>query len=136
MPSERTILLDRQKRVFRIACDPRRYGLTLQLIAAESGLGYDSIRHYASGETMMPLSAFTALMGVLPAELLSHLLPEGFAVVQVPDGFDHDAIGELAQGYLDTKMAAHRTDSPAGPAICPEREKPELDGKVARLRAA
>lgn len=51
MPSNPKIveqMKDRQKRVFRIAQDPARYGLTLKAISIDSGLGYDSVRNYAA----------------------------------------------------------------------------------------
>jgi hypothetical protein len=132
MPDERTILLDRQRRVFRIACDPLRYSLTLGIIAADSGLGYDSVRHYASGETALPLAAFNALVGVLPDELLSLLLPEGRKIVRVPENVDHDAIGAWAEAYAAKKLAAHRADSECQERIGPN-ERADLDATVVQF---
>lgn len=126
---------DRQKRVFRIACDPTRYGLTLGLIAADSGLGYDSIRHYAAGETTMPLNALFALVDVIPDELLSHLLPEGRLIVKVPAEIDHDAACEAMVDYLAVKQAAHREDSPGGREIAPCEDQ-TLRAKLTLVRAA
>lgn len=117
MPDNRSILdqtLDRQKRMFRIAQDPTRYGLSLKLIAMDSGLGYDSVRHYAAGETQMPLSALNALVGVMPDELLSLLLPESRQIVSLPDGVDHDEFEKLCREFLAIKGSAHHPDSPAG----------------------
>lgn len=124
---DKQILLDRQQRAFRIACDPNRYGLSLKLIAMDSGLHYDSVRHYASGETALPLSAFIALMGVVPDELLSLLLPEGRAIVQVPAEIDHDEIEAAFLDYAAAKAAAHHPESECGREIGP--------GEDARLRA-
>lgn len=135
MPDERMILLDKQRRVFRIACDPLRYGLTLGLIAADSGLGYDSVRHYASGETAMPLSAFVALVGVLPDELLSLLLPNGRMIVKVPEGVDHDEADRACRDYADAKAAAHHPESEAGRDIGPT-EDAELRVKLTVVKAA
>lgn len=126
---------DRQARVFRIACDPTRYGLTLKLIAMDAGLGYDSVRHYASGETVMPITALFALVGVIPDELLSLLLPEGRLIVQVPAEIDHDSACEAMEDYLTAKHAAHRQDSECGPAIGPGEHK-SLCAKLTVVRAA
>lgn len=110
-------ILDRQKRMFRIAQDPTRYGLTIKIIAADSGLQYDSVRNYAAGETVMPLTALDALVDVLPDELLSLLLPTGHAIVTVPEGIDLDELDAVCRNIVAAKAAAHRSDSPAGPDI-------------------
>lgn len=125
---------DRQQRVFRIATDPTRYGLTLKLIAADANLGYDSVRHYASGETIMPITALFALVGVIPDELLSHLLPEGRAIVRVPEELDHDEVCEAMQDYLHEKARAHHPDSPGGREIAPCEDN-VLRGKFAKVAA-
>lgn len=132
MQDEKTILLDKQQRVFRIACDPKRYGLTLKLIAMDSGLHYDSVRHYAAGETALPLSAFVALMGVVPDELLSLLLPDGRAIVKVPDEIDHDTLADAVAEYLHDKNAAHHPESECGRDLGPN-ETTRLDAKVVHL---
>lgn len=131
---DKNILLDRQQRVFRIACDPLRYGLTLKLIAIDSGLGYDSVRHYASGETALPLSAFVALMGVIPDELLSLLLPDGRAIVRVPEEIDHNEVADAMRDYLAEKDHAHRPDSECAEAIGPNEDN-VLRGKFTRVAA-
>lgn len=105
---------DRQQRVFRIASDPTRYGLTLKLIAADSGLHYDSVRAYAAGETTMPMNAFSALIDVIPDELLSYLVGKDRAIVRVPDAIDHDEIEDACRDYLETKGRAHHKNSPGG----------------------
>lgn len=127
-------ILDRQKRMFRIAQDPTRYGLTLKMIAEDSGLGYDSVRNYAAGETQMPLCAIDALFEVLDDDLLSLLFRAGHRVITVPDGLDHDQIEEACRDYLRSKGEAHHHASPAQRDIAP-CEKEALDSKAARLRA-
>lgn len=127
-------ILDRQKRVFRIAQDPTRYGLTLKMIIADSGLGKDSVGNYARGETEMPLSALDALIGVLPDELLSLLLPEGRVIVRLPDGIDHDEIEAAARDFLAAKGAAHHPLSEAGRDLGPN-EVAALCKRAARLVA-
>lgn len=110
---------DRQRRVFRIACDPLRYGLTLKLIAADAGLDYDSLRNYAAGNTTMPITALYALVGVVPDELLSLLLPDGRRIVQVAEGVDHDTLAAQCRDFTASKDAAHHPESEAGREIGP-----------------
>ena len=112
-------ILDRQRRMFRIAQDPTRYGLTLKMIAADSGLGLDSVRNYAAGETMMPLFALDALVDVLTDELLSLLLPTGRAIVQVPEEVNHDEAAAGMLAYLADKADSHRPESENGRDIGP-----------------
>lgn len=125
---------ERQQRVFRIALDPARYGLTLKAIHIDSGIGYDSLRNYASGETIMPITALDSLIGVIPDELLSLLLPGGRSIVQIPEEIDHDELCSVMQDYLLTKSAAHHPDSPDGREISPCEDE-NLRGKVVKLRA-
>jgi hypothetical protein len=127
-------ILDRQKRMFRIAQDPTRYGLTLKMIAADADLGLDSIRNYAAGETVMPLTALDALVDVLPDELLSLLLPAGHAIVTVPEGICHDEIEKAAREFLAAKGEAHHPESPGGRELA-ECEVVTLNRKAAKLRA-
>lgn len=134
IPCRKTQILDRQKRMFRIATDPARYGLTLKMIAADANLGYDSVRHYSLGETEMPMSAFDALVGVIPNELLSLLLPAGRAIVSMPDDIDHDALADACHDYLRRKTEAHHPASPSGRDIADVEDK-DLRASVAVLRA-
>jgi hypothetical protein len=126
---------DRQQRVFRIASDPTRYGLTLKLIAADSGLHYDSVRAYAAGETTMPMTAFSALIDVIPDELLSYLVGKDRAIVRVPDAIDHDEIEDACRDYLETKGRAHHKNSPAGRELS-DCEREALAEKAVPLRVA
>lgn len=138
MPTDKTIvdqMLDRQRRVFRIAQDPQRYGLTLKIIAADSKLGYDSIRNYASGDTQMPVGALFSLIGVLPDELLPLLLPNDRMIFRVPEGVDHDKVEQACRDYLKAKGDAHQAESPKGREIS-ECEELRLGAKVVDLRAA
>ena len=126
---------DRQRRVFRIACDPRRYGLTLQLIADEAGLGYDSVRNYANGETTMPITALDALIGVVPDELLSHLLPGDRMIVRVPEDVDFDEAARGMHRFLAAKSEAHCPESECGEAIGPN-ESQDLRSHLTVVKAA
>lgn len=133
--SRKSQILDRQQRVFRIAQDPTRYGLSLKMIAADADLSYDSVRNYALGNTEMPLSALDALIGVLPDELLSLLLPDGRAIVCIPGGIDHDQLETLARDFLADKGSAHHPESEAGREIGPTEHR-KLSEKAVRLVSA
>lgn len=127
-------ILDRQRRMFRIAQDPTRYGLTLKMIAADAALNYKSLVNYAAGDTEMPLSALDALIGVLPDDLLTLLMPEGRAIVRIPDGIDLDELDAACRAVVATKARAHRSDSPGGPAVV-ESERVAILQAAAPLRA-
>lgn len=125
---------DRQQRMFRIAMDPTRYGLTLKMIEADSGLDYDSLRNYAAGKTTMPITAVDALIDVIPDELLSLLFSSSRIIVRVPEEIDHDRLGALCQDYLRAKAEAHHPLSPSGRDLS-DCEDTRLRSKAARLRA-
>lgn len=123
-----------QQRIFRIAA---REGLTLKAISLDSGIPYSTLRSYAgnNGETAeMPVSALYKLIGVIPDELLSLLLPDGRLIVQAPADIDHDQIAEAMQDYLHAKHAAHHPESEAGREIGPGEDN-VLRGKFAGVRA-
>lgn len=138
MPPE-TMIVDRvreeQKRMFRLALDPMRYGLTLKAIHLDTGICYQSLRNYASGVTTMPITAIHALCGVIPNELLSLLLPAGFGVVEQSDDIDFADMAAKCVDLLTTYTAARAENSECGPAIGPN-EKEALSGKVADIRGA
>lgn len=125
---------DRQARVFRMALDPQRYGLTLKMIQADSGLDYDSLRNYAAGKTTMPITAVDALIDVLPDELLSLLFSGGRVIVRMPEEIDHDEIEEAALSFLATKGKAHHPESEAGREIGPGEDL-ALRAKAVVLKA-
>lgn len=120
-----------QQTVFRQAV---ARGLTLKCISLDSGLGYTTIQSYARGEAAMSLPSLYRLIGVIPDDLLSLLLPSGRMIVSVPEDLDHDAIADMAAEYLRTKADAHHVASPAGREIAP-CEGAALDGQAARLRS-
>lgn len=123
---------DTQERIFRIA---QRQGLTLKAISLDSGIPYSTLRGYAgnSGETAeMPVSALYKLVGVIPDELLSLLLPVGRAIAQVPEGIDHDELERALLDYVGTKADAHRPESPAGRDLS-DCEIDKLNNKVVQL---
>ncbi len=130
----KSIILDRQKEMFRIALDPTKHGMTLKMIASKSDLGLQSVRNYAAGETEMSVSAYEALIGVLPDDLLSLMLPDGHRMVIVASTLDFDAIAAKCHELLSLKTGAHHPGSPAQRDIS-ECEHDALAAKVAELRA-
>lgn len=132
-----------KQRQLAIRREMDRRNIAMKAVAFDSGIPGPTLASYFPQDqhadpAQIPGGAIYALAAseALPADLLSLLVPDGWLMVKVPEAVDHDTLSQLAQDYLDTKLAAHRHDSPAGPAICPDLEKPDLDGKVARLRAA
>lgn len=122
---------DTQERIFRLA--QRDHDLTLKAISLDSGLGYTTIQSYAKGEAVMSIASLFALVGVIPDELLSLLLPDGRQIVEAPEDIDHDALCDLASDYVKTKLDAHHPASPAGVQIA-DCERERLDVKVVQLR--
>lgn len=103
-----------QARMFRVACDPLRFGLTLKLIAMDAGIPYSTLRGYAAGETEMPVSALVRLCGVLPGELLSVLLPEGWAIAREADEVCHDSLAMACSDFTRSHAEARHPASEAG----------------------
>lgn len=120
-----------QERIFRLA--QRDHGLTLKAISLDSGIGYTTIQSYASGGSVMSIASLFALVGVIPDELLSLLLPEGRVIVQAPDALDHDDIERACRDFLTAKGEAHHPESPAGRDIA-DCEREALDVKVVQIR--
>lgn len=119
-----------------------RRGIALKLVAADSGIPYETLLTYFPQEgsrdpAQIPGGAIYALCegGALPADLLSLLLPNGWQVVRVPEGIDHDKVAELAADYIAAKNAFHHPDSEAGRDIGPS-ENDKLSAKVVALKAA
>lgn len=106
-----------QERVFRLA--QRDHGLTLKAISLDSGLGYTTIQSYASGNAVMSIAGLFKLVGVIPDELLSLLLPDGRLIVQAPAEINHDEIAPAFRDYLRAKDDAHHPESEAGRDLGP-----------------
>lgn len=128
------LVKEAQKRVFRIALDPMRYGLTLKSISMDAAVNYDSLRQYAAGETVMPITALYRLCGVLPAELLSLLFPEQYSMVESQSA-DLDGMAASAVDYIGAYTEARHPESEAGPDIGPT-EAAKLCTKVAQMKGA
>lgn len=127
-----TQLRQAQADMFRVAMDPRRYGKSMKSIAALSGIPYETLRTYASGAATMPITALVKLCGVLPADLLSVLLPGEFRIVEARTELDHADLAAKAGDYAMTYMAARDPNSECGTEIGP-REAAALSSKAASL---
>ena len=134
MSDDPTILRTRdlQRRMFRVAADPLRHGLTLKAIALDSGIPESTLRTYASGSACMPVAALWKLFGVLPAELLSVPVPEGWCITQTAAP-DHDDLAATCIDFAGAHARARHPASEHGVDIGPG-EKRDLDGKATKLR--
>lgn len=83
---------------------------------------------------VMSVAALYRLLhtGALPADLLSMLLPDGMAIVRVPEHMDHDKIADAFTDYLKDKNDFHHPESEAGRNLSPN-ETAALDDKVVHL---
>lgn len=127
------LTLEAQKRVFRLA--ERNHGLHLKTIHLDSGIPYNTIRSYAAGEAMMPVSALNKLCDVIPDELLSQLTGPGkrcLVPTEEGDEPDYDAIGQGALELAGEVQRSRRPDSPGGSNIVPI-EKDAIKAKLAPL---
>jgi hypothetical protein len=133
MSDTSTIIRQRQLAIRR---EMDRRGLLLKIVAQDSGIPYPTLATYFPADphaepAQIPGGAIYALADskALPADLLSDLMPEGWAIVRVPEGIDHDAIAEWAEAYQARKLAAHRADSECAEQIGPT-EHTELNAIV------
>lgn len=116
-----------------------RRGISLKALSFDSGIGYSTLVSYFPGEknrepATISGAAIFALCGVLPADLISLILPDGFQIVRAPETIDHDELCTLANEYVSTKNRAHHPDSEAGRDLG-QNEKSSLDGIVVQLAA-
>lgn len=124
-----TIIRQRQL-VMRREMDRR--GIALKAVGFDSGIPYATLLSYFPVEgsrepAVMPVSALYCLVGALPDDLLSLLLPEGRLIVRAPVEVDHDEAADAMRAYLAAKDHAHHPESPAGRDIA--------DCEDGRLRA-
>lgn len=116
-----------RQRQLAIRREMDRRGIAMKAVHFDSGIPVATLATYFPADphaepAQIPGGAIFALCGVLPADLMSLLLPDGFAVVQVPEGIDHEEACEAMHDYLAHKAAAHRADSECGPAIGPTED--------------
>ncbi|MEM9085332.1 MAG: hypothetical protein AAGB23_05365 [Pseudomonadota bacterium] len=115
-----------------------RRGIPLKVVASKAGVSMSTFLSWFPLDVkpqVMGLHGFAKLHGALPEDLLSLLLPDGFEVVRLPEGVDHDEFAEHCRAYLARKAEAHRADSPKGPALS-DCEVADLDAHKARIGGA
>lgn len=132
-----TIIRQRQLAIRR---ELDRRGIALKQVQFDSGIPYATLLSYFPAEgsrepAVLPTSAFYVLTAAIPTDLLSLLVPDGFAVVQVPEGVDHDEIAPAMRDYLRAKDDAHHPDSPGGREIS-DCEDIALRARLTVVRAA
>lgn len=127
-----------RERQLQLAHILSKQGYSLKAISIDSGIKYSTLRSYFPGErdpvpAVMPVTALYQLIGCIPDELLSLLLPDGRSIVEVPEDIDHDEACRAMQDYLLAKSEAHHPESENGREIGP-REDARLRGKLVPLR--
>lgn len=137
MADANKIVRERQKAIRR---EIDRRGIAIKAIQLDAGWDTPStVLSYFPGNpevepAVMSVSALYRLIDTkaLPAELLSMLLPAGFAIIQVPEGINHEELATAAAEYLAAKNAAHHPESEAQRDIGPN-EKRALDTCALKL---
>jgi hypothetical protein len=133
-----------RERQLAIRREMDRRGISLKAVSFDSGISYATIVSYFPADsdklpaTINAAAIFMLLEGVdrkgpaLPLDLLSELLPAGFAMIRQPEGVDYDAVCEMAADFVAEKNRAHHPDSEAGRDIGPG-EQERLSTKVVQL---
>ena len=118
--SETMIVRERQLAIRR---ELDRRGISLKVIAFDSGIKYGTLLTYFPRDDIEPhalsLAALNCLVGHMPADLLDLLLPTGWLIMRVPEGCDHDDAEAAMLDYMRAKQEAHHPTSPAGREIAP-----------------
>jgi hypothetical protein len=135
-----TIVRERQKAIRR---EMNRRGIAIKAVQFDGGwdspstvLSYFPADAEKQPQTMSVAALYRLLeTGALPPDLLSLMLPAGFALVRVPEGVDHDEMAEAMQDWLAAKHAAHHPASEAGRDIGPG-EDDSLRKKLVLVKAA
>lgn len=102
-----------QLAMFRLA--ERDHGLSLKILALESGIPHGTLRSYAQGTTM-PVPALVKLSKVIPNELTSLMLdPGGKAITDAEtDETDIDDLARAAVDILQRYVSARHPEGPGG----------------------
>lgn len=105
-------------------------GLTFKQLEHRSGYSERTLRTWAKGEACMPFAAIDGLLRALPSAAIDLLLPDGFAMVKVPDQVDHAEFAKAIMAFAASYTAARDPVSEAGTEIGPQE-----DSNLTRLRA-
>lgn len=102
-----------QLAMFRLA--ERDHGLSLKILALETGIPFGTLRSYAQGTTM-PVPALVKLSKVIPNELTSLMLDPGGKVLAdaEPEETDIDDLARAAVDILQRYVTARHPESPGG----------------------
>ena len=105
-----------QLAMFRLA--ERDHGLSLKILALDSGIPFGTLRSYSQG-TAMPVSALVKLSRVIPNELTSLMLDPGGKVLAdaEPEETDIDDAAIAALDLLSRYVKARHPESPGGVRI-------------------
>ena len=117
---DETIIVRRRQRLIRSMMDER--GILLAEVQHRGGWKDNStVQSWfpPDDDTQAAVMSVAGLFRLiskeaLPLDLLSLLLPVGFALVRVPENVDHDELAEAMMAWLAEKERAHHPASPAG----------------------
>ncbi len=117
----------------------KQRGITATVIHYDTGgknggISLSTIGQWSRGESAMGLEMLIRLIGVIPDEILSLLLPDGHRIVPAPETIDHDELARLALDLAAEHAAARHPDSEHGVEIGPN-EHNRLTAKATHLRA-
>ena len=121
MPDKVEIVRERQLAIRREMINRR---ISLDVVAIDSKISPSSVAGYFPNPDSK----------ALPLDLMSLLLPEGYAIVPKPEHIDHDALMAACVDFVATYGAARHPDSEDGIAIG-LREAAKLDGAAGHVRA-
>lgn len=112
-------------------------GITAKVIHYDTGgpgvgLSLSILGQYARGESAMGGPTLVRLIGIVPDDLLSMLLPDGHQIIKVPEGIDLDGLADSFAEFLATKNAFHHPESEAGRDLGPT-EHATLTAKIVHL---
>lgn len=131
-----TAALKRQQVTMFAAAKAR--GITASVIHWDTGgdnggISLSTIGQWSRGESAMGLEMLIRLIGIIPDDLLSILLPDGKSIVTDPTG-DHDGFAAKCIDFAAAHAAARHPASEAGIEIGPGEHK-SLTAKRAQVAA-
>ena len=120
MAGDGSILISQQE-FLRRACDTGHGGVPAKVLASRAGLSESTLRSYGRSDApaMMSLAALWKLCGAAEPELLNLLLPDGFAIVRLPEhGELPRALNALAAG--SARFAAEAIEALSDGRLSPD----------------
>lgn len=117
-----------RERQLAIRREMDRRGLSLKVVAFDSGIPYPTLVSYFPMEkdrqpAQLPIGAFHRLIGHIPQDLLDVLLPDGFTIMRVPEGLDADDLARQCGAYMASYAQARHPQSEAGIEIGPTEKE-------------